>query len=82
MASAVGDRWADPRGEFLGRARRSVYRLLCGDGLPETMPPINESRMGRIGHHVRSGGHDVTDLDWRYFLDFADPLGHSSKVDC
>jgi hypothetical protein len=84
VASAVDDRWSDPRGEFLGAVHADpVYRLLCGDGLPsETMPPIDESCMGRIGYHVRSGDHDVTNLDWRYYLDFADRhIGTLHKVD-
>ncbi len=74
VASAVEDRWSDPRGEFLGALHADpVYRLLCDDGLPtNAMPALNAASMGRIGYHIRSGGHDVTELDWRYFLDFAD----------
>ena len=85
VASAIDDRWADPYGEFLGALHADpVYRLLCGGGLPtQTVPPINESRMGRMGYHVRSGGHDVTDLDWRHFLDFADlHLAITPKANC
>ena len=29
---------------------------------------------GRIGHHVRSGGDDITLYDWRQFVKFADKL--------
>ncbi len=79
VASAVEDRWADPKGEFLSTVHADpVYRLLGTDGLggsgpPQEMPPVDQAvRSGTIGYHVRSGGHDVTQYDWTQYLEFAD----------
>lgn len=74
IASAVKDRWADPKGEFLSaKHANSVYRLLGKDGMASTtMPPLDTPITGTIGYHIRSGGHDVTAYDWQRYLDFAE----------
>ena len=74
IASAQGDRWADPRGEFLsGLHAAPVYRLLGTSGLgTRAFPKVDQPVHGRIGYHVRSGRHDVTDYDWQQYLTFAD----------
>ena len=79
VASATGDKWADPKGEFLSAlAADPVYKLLGTAGFGADIPthddvspdrPING---GNIGYHLRSGGHDVKDFDWKNYLDFAD----------
>jgi hypothetical protein len=60
VASAVDDRWADPLGEHLAVSAAApafgLYGFGPGDG---------------IGHHLRSGGHDLTERDWTLALAFA-----------
>ncbi len=74
VASAEGDRWADPRGEFLAaRATGPVYALFGRAGLGvETMPPVSAPVGGTVRYHVRPGPHDIREYDWMQYLDFAD----------
>ena len=73
VASAEEDRWADPRGEFLALKHADpVYRLLGINGIVERMPAVNKSVIGRLGYHIRSGKHAVTDYDWEQYLKWAD----------
>jgi hypothetical protein len=74
IGSAQDDRGADPEGEFWSaKAADKVYRFLGTEGLPaEIMPPVNQSVQGRIGYHIRTGGHDVMDYDWKEYLKFLD----------
>lgn len=74
VASAVEDRWADPRGEYLSLFHAGpVYRLF-GKQVPEsdTLPPLDEPWQGDVGYHIRTGKHDLTTQDWAAYLDFAD----------
>ena len=74
IASAVEDRWADPKGDRPAWVHATpVYELfgregLSGTELPQTDAPVLS---GHIGHHVRSGDHAITLYDWRQFVKFA-----------
>lgn len=82
VASAAEDLWADPRGEYLGAWHAGpAYRLLGCEGL--TIPdwrPCGAPSTGRIGYHLRPGGHDLLARDWEAFLDFLDSQGVVGRV--
>ncbi|WP_029902766.1 hypothetical protein [Prevotella sp. 10(H)] len=74
IASAVEDRWADPKGEFLSGVHATpVYELFGLTGLPvRDMPAVNQPvHTGYIGYHVRAGYHDINLYDWQQFVKFA-----------
>lgn len=74
VASAEGDQWSDPRGEFLSaQAAELVYALFGKKGLGVTaMPPLDTPVGDTIRYHNRTGKHDMTAYDWAQYLDFAD----------
>ncbi len=75
VASASGDAWSDPKGEFLSaKAASAVYALYGLKGLADRDFPAENQALadGAVAYHIRSGKHDVTAYDWAQYLDFAD----------
>lgn len=72
IGSAVEDRWADPKGEFLsGLHAGPVYALFGKQGvLVEKQPEVGESVGDTIGYHLRAGVHDITSVDWEQYILF------------
>jgi hypothetical protein len=73
ISTAQEDYWGDPRGSFLAaKAAEPVYKLFGKAGLEvNEMPPVETSVGDFIGYHNRTGGHGVTQYDWKQFTDFA-----------
>ena len=74
VASAAGDQWADPLGEFLSAlGAEPVYALHGKTGLGVTaMPALDAPVGGTLRYHIRTGKHDIIAYDWAQYLDFAD----------
>lgn len=73
VASAEEDKWADPRGEFLGAYYSSpVYHLYGKKGIESMeMPAVNKPIQNTVAYHIRTGVHDVTDYDWEQYIKWA-----------
>ncbi len=74
VASAQGDQFSDPKGEFLGAQKAGpVYRLYKENGVGvDSMPPIEHPVGDFVRYHIRNGKHDITLYDWQQYMDFAD----------
>lgn len=69
------DAWADPESEFEGLIQADpIYELFGLKGLEQRERPLPEQplHMGHIGHHHKTGEHDMDDYDWDQYMDFAD----------
>lgn len=72
VASAEGDLWADPRGEFISAAqageiwKKLGYKgLVCGDYPPKTGIAYHE---GSVAYHIRKGLHYLSREDWNLYM--------------
>lgn len=73
VTSADEDLWADPKGEYQALVEAAfIFALLGEDSISEhQMPSLDSPRVkGRTGYHIRSGGHNLLDQDWDWFMDF------------
>jgi hypothetical protein len=84
VGSASQDFWADPRGEFESAVRAGpVYQLFNKSGLgdPSDMPFLDTALHGDgVHYHIREGKHNLTPLDWGFYMDFADKQWRKSRA--
>jgi rhamnogalacturonyl hydrolase YesR len=74
VASAMGDQWSDPKGEFLSaKLAGVVYKRYGETGVGvDSMPGLEHPVGDFVRYHIRTGKHDITLYDWQQYLDFAD----------
>jgi hypothetical protein len=75
VASAAGDLWADPKGQYISLTEAMpVYELYgINSNLPEDMPEVDRQIIrSHTGFHNREGDHNMTPYDWQQFIRFAD----------
>lgn len=73
VASAAGDLWADPLGEYLGCVAVSpVYELLGKKGIGEEKELGDDEILhgAQVGYHRRPGTHFLSRLDWQRAMAF------------
>ncbi|MFK7737016.1 MAG: acetylxylan esterase [Pirellulaceae bacterium] len=73
VASASGDKWADPHGELIAAFEASkLYAKLGFEPLASSeLPEPNSGFEGRVSYHLRDGRHDIQAWDWQRYIDFA-----------
>lgn len=74
VASAVGDPWSDPKGEFLSTwLSGEVYSLFGLKGLGTDIMPAANHPIGSntVHYHIRTGKHNITFYDWEQYIKFA-----------
>ncbi|MEM8735122.1 MAG: acetylxylan esterase [Planctomycetota bacterium] len=76
VASASGDRWADPKGELLAAftAAKFYERLGYKNTLQEELPDPGTDFQGQVSYHLRDGKHNITSWDWERYIDFANQI--------
>lgn len=76
VASAEGDQWADPNGEFLATlAAQPAYDVYGRQGVGVLrQPPVNQPVGQVVRYHVRTGKHDLTAYDWQQYIRFAEEM--------
>lgn len=75
VASASDDLWADPKGQYMALVESQPVFNLYGFGLqlPKNMPGNNRQIIQiPVGFHNRDGNHDMTLVDWKKFIHYAD----------
>ena len=81
VASAQADRWADPKGEYLGAYHAGpAYDLYGKSTLPsDQLPAIHEPIFQTVGYHIREGVHYVTEYDWEQYIRWASEVVVGAK---
>ena len=75
VSSAIEDRWADPKGEYLSlklgsRVFSEIYQTPIN--LPEAYNYSPHTlHQKSVGYHLREGKHDLIGYDWEKIMDFA-----------
>lgn len=74
IGTAIEDTWADPFSEYLAAyAASEIFDLLGLEGLicEDRAPVIGDVfHKGRIGFHMRDGGHFLSRTDWNIYMNY------------